>query len=218
MQGEKCEFQAVAGAGFVVDGTQVVLDDLLLGAEFLGDLAVLPSLDDEADDLEFARREDGEHALGDGVDGGGHGCGDGAFSVADTANAGEQVGGGCLAVQQAVETAHERCVGFCTCLGEEDDACVDCGGCGEQLVCVHAEGLGDDDDAVAGAGDLVQQGGWGVALTHHGHVDISVQDASGTSAKDCLVVCKKDSDHGLGHISLRDATVMRPTWGSRAMP
>ena len=51
VDGEEGEFEAVGDAGLVVDAAQVVLDDLFLGAELVGDVFVLAALNDECDDL-----------------------------------------------------------------------------------------------------------------------------------------------------------------------
>ena len=50
VDGEERQLEPVADAGLVVDGAQVVLDDLLGGLEAEGDLAVLAALHDERDD------------------------------------------------------------------------------------------------------------------------------------------------------------------------
>ena len=57
MQGEEGQFKAIADAGFVIDGAQVVFDDLLGSLEPCGDLTVLAALDDEGDDLHFLGSE-----------------------------------------------------------------------------------------------------------------------------------------------------------------
>ena len=53
MDGEQRKFQAVGDTDLVVNIAQVVLNDLLGGAEKSGDFLVLESLHDEGDDLQF---------------------------------------------------------------------------------------------------------------------------------------------------------------------
>src|SRR5580700_8346113 len=57
MDGEEREFETIADAGLVVDGAQVIFDDLLSGLEAHGDLAIFATLDDERDDTHFSRCE-----------------------------------------------------------------------------------------------------------------------------------------------------------------
>src|SRR5581483_791650 len=64
----ECEFEAVGDAEFVVNLTQVVLDDLLGSADFLGDVLVLHALGYAGNDLELflaeARLVARSHKLG----------------------------------------------------------------------------------------------------------------------------------------------------------
>ena len=57
MNREEREFETIADAGLVVDGAQVVFDDLLGGLEAQRDFAILAALDDERDDAHLLGRK-----------------------------------------------------------------------------------------------------------------------------------------------------------------
>src|SRR6266700_5956148 len=57
VDGEQCQFQAVAYADFIVDRAPVILDHLFSGLEAECDLAGFAALDNEGHDAHLLRRE-----------------------------------------------------------------------------------------------------------------------------------------------------------------
>ena len=62
MNGEQGQFQPVAHAGFIVDGTQIILDHLFCGLEPLRNFAVLASLHNQGHDAHFLGGQAVAHA------------------------------------------------------------------------------------------------------------------------------------------------------------
>ncbi len=81
MNGEESEFETIGDAGLVINGAEVVFDDLLLGAELIGDVLILAAFGDESDDLKLLRREALENHDANAV-GRGHGLDLGALNGA----------------------------------------------------------------------------------------------------------------------------------------
>lgn len=94
MDGEEGQLEAVGDSGLVVDGAQVVLDDLLFRAKLHGDVFIFAALDDEGYDLHLfggeAVADAGAYGVG-GLHGGDVGALEEALALADTANAVNEV-------------------------------------------------------------------------------------------------------------------------------
>ena len=126
VDGEQRQFQAIGDAGLVVDAAQVILDDLLGGAEADGDLLVLAALDDKGDDLQFLGSEAVANAGTDGVlveAGSLHACrADIAIPLSDVANAIDESWAGDIAVSGAVDAGGKPRLNGLAVLGNDDAA------------------------------------------------------------------------------------------------
>lgn len=132
MDGEEGEFEAIGDAGLVVDAAEVILDDLLGGAEAHRDFLVFAALNDECDDLHLLGSEAIADSCADAVFFDGEvfrsAGSDGPFAARDSANAIDESGAGDGAMHDAIDSHVEvRLNGFADFGDEEAMATVDVG-------------------------------------------------------------------------------------------
>jgi hypothetical protein len=158
MNGEESEFETVGDAGLVVDGAEVVLDDLLLGAELVGDVLVLAAFGDESDDLKLLRGEALEDHDADAV-GRGHGLDLGALhgtlAGGDAVEAIDQLGACNGAEDDAFDAQGDRLVEDGVVLEDDDGTAASLLDPVEERVEVRGDAGGEDHDGLAQAANGV---------------------------------------------------------------
>jgi hypothetical protein len=198
VDGEEGELEPVGDASLVVDGTQVVFDDLLFGSELRRNLLVLAALNDQGDDLHLFWSQAVANAGPDAVRGLHGGDVDGlheALSTTYAANTVHQIGSGDVAAEDAVEEDGDLVGNVLGVLGDEDETATEGFGPGQKRFYVRMQAGGDHYDgaaeAIYGAEEL-----WQIfALSGDAHIVFERQDSRCACPEDGLVVRENNSVH-----------------------
>lgn len=198
VDGEKRQLETVGDAGFVVDAAQVIFNDLLLGAELTGDVLIFAALDDEGDDLHFLGRKavsnTGSHGIL-GLHGGEVGALYKALPAGDLADALDELRAADAAGDDTLKLAGDLGVDFLGVLRDEDGAAAGEIELGDEGKDLQAEARGEEDNGSAEGVDGVEELIWIFALGDDAEVILKGEDASGSRAKDCLIVSQNESVH-----------------------
>jgi hypothetical protein len=205
VDGEEGEFEAVGDAGLVVDVAEVVLDDLLLGAELGGDVFVFTALDDEGDDLHLLGGEAVADAGSDAVDGlhGGYvGALEAALAAGDAADTVDKGSAFNVAADDAVNESGDFVGDMLRVFSDEDEFAVVGVGLKDEGGEVGAEAGGDEDDGGAGGFHGGGEAGQVFALGDDANVVLQGEDAGSSGTEDGLIIGENDSVHEL-YVSCR---------------